>query len=312
VSVRRASVPEILDLRWRVLRAGRPRDTAHLSDDDDATRHWALTEGDAVVGCVSVMAAPEPDGAATWQLRGMAVDPSLQGTGRGTELLHGCMHAVDAPMWCNARIRAVPFYRRAGWRVTSETFDIPNVGPHQRMHWDGTLPLHQGRHLTLVRRGRWEFVRRHEASGVVAIAPITDAGELVVVRQLRPPLGRIVVELPAGLAGDLPGEHEESMQRAAERELFEETGYRAREWTLATSGPSSGGLTDEIVHFFVARGLTLEGPGGGDDSESIEVHAVPLQHLHAWLDERVAAGEAVDPKLWTGLFHALHPRSDTE
>lgn len=138
IDVRRANPEDVVDLRHRVLRAGRPRETAVFDGDTRAaTRHWAAWQADRVVGVASVMSAPHPErpDGPTWQLRGMAVDPDLQRSGVGRALL-GAVHAeVDAPMWCNARVGVVPFYTRAGWRTEGPTFDIPEVGPHQRMTW---------------------------------------------------------------------------------------------------------------------------------------------------------------------------------
>jgi GNAT superfamily N-acetyltransferase len=72
------------------------------------------------------------------QLRGMAVDATAQRSGIGSALLEFAeahLRAVGGTdyRWCNARVRAIPFYERHGWRVVSEEFEIPEVGPHQRM-----------------------------------------------------------------------------------------------------------------------------------------------------------------------------------
>ena len=115
-----------------------------------------------------------------------------------------------------------------------------------------------------------------------------------------------VIELPAGLAGDVVGEEAESLATAAARELVEETGYEAREIRLLTEGPSSAGLTDEMITFFLMTGLTKVSDGGGDASENILVHSVPLTDLPDWLEERRRAGWALDPKIYVGLFWLRH------
>jgi len=56
------------------------------------------------------------------------------------------------------------------------------------------------------------------------------------------------------------------------------------------------------VTFFDALGLTRVGPGGGDDEEDITVHAVPLSELPAFLAAKSAAGLAIDPKIFAGLW----------
>ena len=166
--------------------------------------------------------------------------------------------------------------------------------------------LHTGRHLSLVCHGHWEFATRHGASGVVGLVAVTSDAKMVLVEQTRPPLGTRVIELPAGLAGDIVGEESESLATAARRELLEETGYEARDVRLLTEGPSSAGLTDEMISFFLMSGLTKTGAGGGDASEDIVVHEVPLSEMPEWLEEHRRKGWAIDPKIYVGLFWIGH------
>jgi ADP-ribose pyrophosphatase len=65
--------------------------------------------------------------------------------------------------------------------------------------------LYAGKHIRLVQQGQWEFARRTKASGIVMIAAVTADGKLLLIEQLRPPVGKRVIELPAGLAGDVAG-----------------------------------------------------------------------------------------------------------
>jgi ADP-ribose pyrophosphatase len=159
--------------------------------------------------------------------------------------------------------------------------------------------LHAGRHVSLVDRDGWEFVTRKTGRPAVGIVAVTDDDRVVLVEQFRPPVGANVIELPAGLAGDIAGAEQEPLVVAAQRELLEETGYAADRWTELGNGYSSPGLTDESIAFFLAEGLRRTGPGGGDGSESIELHEVPLSHLVAWLAERDAK---IDIKLFAGVF----------
>lgn len=141
--VAEVGVDDVIDVRWRVLRPGLPRETAHFAGDDHpGARHWAAVDtGGQTVGCVTMIPAAFPSGAGpAWQLRGMAVDGGLQGRGVGALLLAAVRDAIAEPAWCNARLRAVPFYERHGWAVVSDTFEIAGVGPHQRMIYDGGLP----------------------------------------------------------------------------------------------------------------------------------------------------------------------------
>jgi ADP-ribose pyrophosphatase len=164
--------------------------------------------------------------------------------------------------------------------------------------------LAQGRYLTFIDEGGWEYVTRPHVTGIAVIVPITDAGRLVLVEQYRPAVHKKVIELPAGLVGDIEGKREEPMADAAARELVEETGYAAARMELLFEGPVAVGVSDEIVSFFRAHGLTRVGTGGGDDTEDITVHEVPLAELRAFLAAKLAAGLLVDPKIHAGLWLA--------
>jgi len=65
-----------------------------------------------------------------------------------------------------------------------------------------TTTLYEGKFLSLVSNGRWEFTTRVGTAGVVAIVAVTDDDRVVLVEQFRPPVGKFVVEIPAGLVGD--------------------------------------------------------------------------------------------------------------
>jgi ADP-ribose pyrophosphatase len=162
----------------------------------------------------------------------------------------------------------------------------------------------KGRYLTFVDDGGWEYVTRPGVAGVVVIVAVTEDRKLVLVEQYRAPVHRRVIELPAGLVGDIAGKSDESMATAAERELEEETGYRAREMALLFEGPIAVGVSDEVLSFFHARGLTRVGEGGGDDTEDIIVHEVPLEGLEDFLAVQSSRGLGIDPKIFAGLYLA--------
>lgn len=165
--------------------------------------------------------------------------------------------------------------------------------------------LGRGRFLRLVSRAGWEFTHRIDCEGVVVIVPVTDAGELVLVEQFRGPLQRRVVELPAGLAGDDAEKSGEGLLDAARRELLEETGFEAERWEQLLEGPVSPGMSSETVTLFRARGLRRVHPGGGDDTEDITVHLVPLGEIEAFVRRRQEEhGCAVDPKVFAGAWFA--------
>ena len=162
--------------------------------------------------------------------------------------------------------------------------------------------LHQGRFLAMFERGGWEYVDRVGATGVVVILAVTDEDELVLVEQHRVPLGASVIELPAGLAGDLPDSQDEDFREAARRELLEETGYEAESIEFLCEGPPSAGLTSEIQTLLRATGLRKTGPGGGDETEDITVHTIALNVLDDWLGEAAQRGCLIDPKIYAGLY----------
>lgn len=159
-----------------------------------------------------------------------------------------------------------------------------------------------GKHLHLCRYGTWEYVRRPKASGIVIIAAMTDERRVILVEQFRPPVQARVIEFPAGLAGDIQGAEDEPLVEAARRELLEETGYEADRIEHAFDGTSSAGLTNEVVSFFVATGLRRVADGGGDSSEEIEVHEVPLEEIEAWLAAKQNLGCMIDSRMFSGLY----------
>ena len=166
----------------------------------------------------------------------------------------------------------------------------------------GERVLAEGRFLRMVSRGGWEFVRRTGSNGVVGVVATTPDGRLLLVEQHREPLGRRCVELPAGLVGDV--HRGEGAAESAGRELEEETGYRAARLEPLVAGSVSAGLTDEAVQLFRATGLQRVGDGGGEagSGEDIEVHAVPLLEVGAFLRGKMEAGRSVDLKVWAALW----------
>jgi len=167
--------------------------------------------------------------------------------------------------------------------------------------------LGSGKYLCLRRRNRWEFVERAGVTEVAVIIAITPNHEAVFVEQHREPVAASMIEWAAGLVGDEEGDDGEPLLEAANRELEEETGFRANQLSVLAQGPSSGGLASEIITFVRAEGIERIGDGGGVGHEEINTHLVPLSEVDAWLKARASEGFLVDPKVYAGLYFLEHP-----
>lgn len=151
----------------------------------------------------------------------------------------------------------------------------------------------------MVKVGTWEYCERVNQTPAVMIFACTEDGKVLLVEEFRPPIGRQSLCFPAGLSGDAGPESE---AESARRELLEETGYEADALEYLFTGPSSPGLSSEIVSFYLATGLHRVAEGGGVDNENVTVHEVPLSHIENWLLEQAAAGKSLDPRIYTGLY----------
>ena len=132
----------IVDLRHRMLRAGLPKEAGQFPGDDaPSTWHVGVftsrEENGGPLSCASFMLNSYKDEPA-WQLRGMCTASAHQSKGLGGKLLACAETEIikDSNVrlfWCNARVPALRFYERHGWKVDSEEFDIPTAGPHRKM-----------------------------------------------------------------------------------------------------------------------------------------------------------------------------------
>lgn len=165
---------------------------------------------------------------------------------------------------------------------------------------DDTQTLYEGQYLRLVKRGHWEYAERSNASAAVIVIAVTPQDTLLFVEQFRVPMNANTIEMPAGLVGDL--DDTDTIEDAARRELLEETGWEASDVKVLMVGPSSAGMSTELVAFARATGLRKVHDGGGDDSENITVHEVPVAEAPRWLVQKMSEGYAMDAKLWAGLW----------
>jgi ADP-ribose pyrophosphatase len=136
-----------------------------------------------------------------------------------------------------------------------------------------------------------EYVRHPGAVGIVAL---TDDGRVVLERQYRYPQRREFVEIPAGKL-----EPDEARLDTAQRELLEETGYAAAEWTRLGVIHNAIGYSDEAIELWLAKGLEQRAPRL-DEEEFLEVFTLPFGEALAM----AADGRISDVKTIIGLFWA--------
>ena len=159
--------------------------------------------------------------------------------------------------------------------------------------------IYEGKHVRLVRRGEWEYVTRKNVTGIVGIVAVTDEGKLLLVEQPRPPLNRNVIELPAGLAGDVAGQEGEELANAARRELLEETGYAGEISIVAHTWLSGASRTQRFCA--VARGAESVSAPRNEPGEFCDVVLVSLAQFR----EHLRSGQLTDVDLgYLGLDHA--------
>ena len=153
----------------------------------------------------------------------------------------------------------------------------------------------EGDHLLVRERDDWQFVERKKGKEAVAVLAETDDGAIVLTEQYRRPIGKRVIDFPAGLVGDEEGTSDP--EQTAKKELEEETGYTCDSVELLAYGPTSPGITSELAGFYRARGVRRQGEGGGVGGEEITVHVIPRAELREWLREKEREGVLTDLKL---------------
>ena len=161
-----------------------------------------------------------------------------------------------------------------------------------------TQTIFEGKKVLVLKRDDWEYVERMKGKEAAAVIALTEDGEVVLTEQERKPVNARVIDWPAGLVGD---EGESDPVKTAKKELEEETGFRCERVELLARGPSSPGITSEIVSLYRAYDLKRVGKGGGVGNEKITVHLVPLANVETWLREREGQGVLIDLKIWSGL-----------
>ena len=137
--------------------------------------------------------------------------------------------------------------------------------------------------------------------GAVGVIPITNDGKVIIERQFRYPLNRVVTEIPAGKLDSFT----EDRLSAAKRELEEETGYTAQEWINMGDYYPSPAYCDERITLYLAKGLA-QGTRHLDEDEFLNFEAVPLTELV----EDVMAGRITDGKTQVAILKAARLLSE--
>jgi ADP-ribose pyrophosphatase len=138
-----------------------------------------------------------------------------------------------------------------------------------------------------------------EGGGFASVVPVTEDGKVVLVRQWRQPLGSFTLELPSGGVDE-----GEDPRRAAERELFEEAGFRAVGLGHLVSIHTSTGRTNEVCHLFGCRAVLDPGGPRPEPTEFIQVVELPFEEaLKGISDGEITDAATVLGLLWSGRLY---------
>ena len=167
-----------------------------------------------------------------------------------------------------------------------ETIDTERI-------YDGKI-LHVRKDTVTVKGGRTATRELIEHPGAAAIVPLTDDGEVIMIKQFRKPIESTIWEVPAGKID--PGE---DPLETAKRELEEETGLRAENYEYLTAMYPTVGYSTEVIHIYLATGLS-QGPSHPDEDEDIIMEHMDLDLLK----QKVMEGELNDAKTIIAILMA--------
>lgn len=176
---------------------------------------------------------------------------------------------------------------------------LANYEPPQiirkRLHYQGRLFSFEVSKLRLPNQVEAELECIRHPGGALAV-PLTEDGQLILVKQYRFAVATRLLEFPAGTV-----EAHEDPAVAVRREIEEETGYRAHNWQYICKFPLAPGYSDEYIHTFLARDLEkLANPPQQDADEDIEVVFMTPEAM----EKAILAGEPVDAKSISSFFLA--------
>ncbi|EUJ10863.1 NTP pyrophosphohydrolase [Methylophilaceae bacterium 11] len=137
--------------------------------------------------------------------------------------------------------------------------------------------------------------------GAVVVVPLLDNGNIIFERQFRYPLHQVFIELPAGKI-----DPNETILTTGQRELLEETGYTANQWVKLGLQHPCIGYSNEVIHMYLARGLTL-GQHQRDIDETLEVFEMSLsQCMQMILDGEITDGKTIVAMLFAEKYLTQH------
>lgn len=170
------------------------------------------------------------------------------------------------------------------------------------MERDQPEVMWQGKYIRAMKLGRWEYTSRCKGMTAVVILAEID-GKVLLVEQERAAIGKRCIELPAGLVGD--EDEAATVLGTAEKELLEETGYKAERFELLGEFYSSPGMIAESFTLVRAAGLARVDDGGGNEHEEIVVHHVLRADVPAFVERMRGEGKGIDVRLLLVLGQAL-------
>ena len=172
--------------------------------------------------------------------------------------------------------------------------DLVEVKRSSENIFDGTL-LRVRRDMVRLPNGKESVREWIHHPGAAAVLPVLPNGNVILVRQFRYPIGQVTLEVPAGKL-DAVGE---DPLHCAQRELSEETGYTAERYEKLTTIATTVGFSNEYIHLYLARDLTV-GAQHTDADEFVNVVSMPFSDALAM----VGSGEIIDAKTMISLMMA--------
>ncbi|ACJ75832.1 nudix hydrolase [Thermosipho africanus TCF52B] len=157
------------------------------------------------------------------------------------------------------------------------------------------LLLHVKKDEVMLENGRKSFREYVLHPGAVAVVPILDDNKVVLVKQFRYPIGKQLLEIPAGKFDF----KDEDPLECAKRELKEETGFDAKDYLYLGYIHTTPGFSNEVIHLYLARNLE-SGQSNPDEDEIIDVE---IEDFNTVL-QKCINGEITDAKTIAGIFKA--------